>query len=67
MGQACLEYADPCVAFASEQIAGSNLLKVLYPDDVSTPMYEASKAYGLMQKDTKFATDGTKRPVSTAR
>lgn len=59
-GQACLMYADPCVAFAAEQIAGSNLLKVLYPDDVSTPMYEASKAYGLMQKDTKFASDGTK-------
>ncbi|HKY41376.1 MAG TPA: hypothetical protein VJN18_35830 [Polyangiaceae bacterium] len=48
---------------AAEQIAGSNLLKVLYPDDVSTPQYEASKAFGLMKKDTKFASDGTKYVV----
>jgi hypothetical protein len=48
---------------AAEQIAGSNLFKVLYPDDVSTPQYEASKAFGLMKKDTKFASDGTKYVV----
>jgi len=48
---------------AAEQIAGSNLFKVLYPDDVSTPQYEACKVFGLMKKDTKFASDGTKYVV----
>lgn len=61
--QAEAEYHDPCVAFAAEQIAGSNLLKVLYPDGVSTPLYEKSKAFGMMKKDTKFASDGTKYVV----
>lgn len=48
---------------AAEQISGSNLFKVLYPDDVSTPQYEACKVFGLMKKDTKFASDGTKYVV----
>ncbi len=48
---------------AAEQISGSNIFKILYPDDVSTPQYAASKAYGLMKKDTKFASDGTKYVV----
>jgi hypothetical protein len=48
---------------AAEQISGSNIFKILYPEDVSTPQYEASKAYGMMKKDTKFASDGTKYVV----
>jgi hypothetical protein len=48
---------------AAEQVAGSNLLKVLYPESVSTPLYKESKVFGLMKKDTKFATDGTKYVV----
>jgi hypothetical protein len=63
LGQASCAYADPCVAFAAETIAGSNVFKVLFPDDVSSPNYEASKAFGMMKKDTKFASDGTKYVV----
>jgi hypothetical protein len=48
---------------AAEAIAGSNLFKVLYPDDISTPLYQQSKAFGMMKKDTKFASDGTKYVV----
>lgn len=48
---------------AAEAIAGSNLFKVLYPDDVSTPLYKQSAAFGMMKKDTKFASDGTKYVV----
>lgn len=62
-GQAGIEYADPGIGYAAEAIAGSNLFKILYPDDVSTPNYEASKVFGMMKKDTKFASDGTKYVV----
>jgi hypothetical protein len=43
--------------------ANQNLLKVLYPDDVSIPLYEASRAYGSMKKDTNFSGEGTKYVV----
>lgn len=51
------------ICFAAEQISGSNIFKILYPDEVSTPEYERSKAFGMMKKDTKFASDGTKYVV----
>jgi hypothetical protein len=41
----------------------SNLFKALYPEDVDTPQYIASRAYGKMKKDTNFASDGTKYVV----
>jgi hypothetical protein len=41
----------------------SNLLKVLYPDEVNIPQYEASRAYGMMKKDTEFTGEGTKYVV----
>lgn len=59
-GQAGLLFAPTHICFAAEQISGSNLLKIGYPDDVSSPEYDASKAFGMMKKDTKFANDGTK-------
>jgi hypothetical protein len=40
-----------------------NLLKVLYPDDISTPGYLASKLIGMMGKDTEFVGAGTKYVV----
>lgn len=40
-----------------------NLLKVLYPDDISTPGYLASKLIGQMGKDTEFVGAGTKYVV----
>lgn len=62
-GQVGCEFAAEHICFAAETIAGSNVFKILYPEDVSTPQYMASKAYGLMKKDTKFASDGTKYVV----
>lgn len=41
----------------------TNLLKVLYPDEISIPGYEVSKHIGLMGKDTEFTGDGTKYVV----
>jgi hypothetical protein len=61
--QAALESAPTHICFAAEQISGSNIFKILYPDEVSTPEYERSKAFGMMKKDTKFASDGTKYVV----
>jgi hypothetical protein len=43
----------------------SNLLKVLYPEDVDIPLYEASRAYGSMKKDTNFTGEGTKYVVAS--
>lgn len=59
----CFEAAPEHICFAAEQISGSNIFKILYPDEVSTPEYERSKAFGMMKKDTKFASDGTKYVV----
>jgi hypothetical protein len=62
-GRAELHAAPEHICFAAETIAGSNIFKTLFPDEVSVPLYEASKAFGLMNKDTKFASDGTKYVV----
>src|SRR4051812_36528868 len=37
-----------------------NILKVLYPDGVSTPTYEKSPVVGMMNKDTEFTGAGIK-------
>jgi len=50
---------------AAETISGSNIFKVLYPNEVSTPEYQTSRAFGMMKKDTQFASDGTKYVVVT--
>jgi hypothetical protein len=62
-GQAGLECAPTHICFAAEQISGSNIFKVLFPGEVSTPMYDESKVFGMMKKDTQFASDGTKYVV----
>jgi hypothetical protein len=41
----------------------SNLLKVLYPNEAHIPQYEASRAYGMMKKNTEFTGEGTKYVV----
>ncbi len=65
LGQCGIEAAPTHVCFAAETIAGSNIFKILYPNEVSTPEYAASKAFGMMKKDTNFASDGTKYVVVT--
>lgn len=59
----CFEAAPEHICFAAEQISGSNIFKILYPEDVSNPECERSKVFGMMKKDTKFASDGTKYVV----
>lgn len=47
-----------------QSVANStNLLKVLYPDEISIPSYKASKLIGQMGKDTEFTGEGTKYVV----
>jgi hypothetical protein len=47
-----------------QSVANStNLLKVLYPDEISIPGYMASKLIGQMGKDTEFTGEGTKYVV----
>jgi hypothetical protein len=41
----------------------SNLLKVLYPNEAHIPQYEASRAFGMMKKNTEFTGEGTKYVV----
>lgn len=47
-----------------QSVANSrNLLKVIYPDEISIPSYLASKLIGQMGKDTEFTGEGTKYVV----
>lgn len=41
----------------------NNVMKVLYPTDLSEPQYKASKVFGSMKKDTQFTGEGTKYVV----
>jgi len=48
---------------ASTVSNSSNLLKVLYPNEVHIPQYESSRFFGMMKKDTEFTGEGTKYVV----
>lgn len=51
------------MAIAESVQNAKNILKVLYPEGISTPLYKASKAAGSMKKDNTFFGEGTKYVV----
>ena len=51
------------MAIAESVANAANLLKVLYPDGVSIPVYEKSKIIGTMKKDNEFFGVGAKYVV----